>query len=61
MEVKWRKSSYSGNGGADCVEVGRISHIISVRDSKDPDGPCLALSPDTWRALAEHLKRDDMT
>ncbi|MFC6884585.1 MULTISPECIES: DUF397 domain-containing protein [Actinomadura] len=57
--MKWRKSSYSGNGGADCVEVGRISHNIGVRDSKDPDGPRLALSPDAWQALVEHLKRDD--
>ena len=22
VELRWRKSSYSGNGGGDCVEVG---------------------------------------
>jgi hypothetical protein len=35
----WRKSSYSGNGGSECVEVADnlvAEHgIILVRDSKD--------------------------
>ncbi|MFD0851225.1 DUF397 domain-containing protein [Actinomadura adrarensis] len=39
--LKWRKSSHSGNGGMDCVEVARIpgSRFILARDSKQPDGP----------------------
>ncbi|MFC6884588.1 MULTISPECIES: DUF397 domain-containing protein [Actinomadura] len=62
MLPKWRKSSRSGTGGSqsDCVEVARGARNIGVRDSKDPDGPRLALSPAAWRALVERLKHDDM-
>jgi hypothetical protein len=43
---RWRKSSYSGNGGGNCVEVARnIPHVVAVRDSKDPYGPVLTLTP----------------
>jgi Domain of unknown function (DUF397) len=33
------KSSYSGNNGGQCVEVGNAEPLIAVRDSKDPGGP----------------------
>ena len=33
--ITWRKSSYSGNNGGDCVEVG-TAQVVAVRDSKDP-------------------------
>ncbi len=33
----WRKSSRSGNGGGNCVELS--AHL--VRDSKNPSGPHL--------------------
>ncbi|QKV95446.1 DUF397 domain-containing protein [Streptomyces sp. NA02950] len=43
----WRKSSYSGHDGADCVEVAEIAtrQRVAVRDSKNPHGPTLLLSP----------------
>ncbi|QLH21225.1 DUF397 domain-containing protein [Streptomyces sp. Rer75] len=42
----WRKSSYSGDiGGSQCVEVAGIPGRVAVRDSKNPDGPVLLLSP----------------
>jgi len=42
----WRKSSYSGNGGGNCVEVaGRGSRVL-VRDTRqDGAGPVLRFSP----------------
>src|SRR5262249_40036313 len=41
----WRKSSYGGNGGSNCVEVARnLDGIVAVRDSKNRDGPVLLLS-----------------
>ncbi len=54
----WRKSSYSsGNGGA-CVEVAVVpgskegsDYVITMRDSKDPDGPVLTFTPDEWKAF----------
>jgi hypothetical protein len=37
--AQWRKSSYSGSNGGNCVEVARNpGGIIAVRDSKDPRG-----------------------
>jgi len=47
--VTWRKSSYSGNSGGQCVEVGNAAALIAVRDSKDPDGSVLAFAAGTWR------------
>jgi hypothetical protein len=58
--AQWRKSSYSGNGGATCVEVaGNLPGVIAVRDSKDPEGPKLAFSPAQWRAFAAGVKTGD--
>ncbi|MFJ8646110.1 DUF397 domain-containing protein [Streptomyces sp. NPDC093546] len=45
----WFKSSYSDSSdGNDCVEVATTPGIVHVRDSKDPDGPHLALTPGAW-------------
>ncbi|MET8975854.1 DUF397 domain-containing protein [Streptomyces sp. NPDC004539] len=45
-EILWRKSSYSGDQGGDCVEIASppLAHI-AVRDSKNPAGPHLTLHP----------------
>jgi hypothetical protein len=53
----WRKSSYSGANGGNCVEVARnLPGVVAVRDSKDPDGPKLAFTPGQWRAFAAAIK-----
>lgn len=51
--VEWRKSSYSGSNGGECVEVGRgaENHSVPVRDSKDPHGPALVFSPVGWASF----------
>ena len=54
--AQWRKSSYSGNGGATCVEVADLPGIVAVRDSKDPDGPKLAFTADEWAAFTAGVK-----
>ena len=46
-DVSWRKSSYSGDNGGACVEVGTAGPAVAVRDSKDPEGPRLAFAADT--------------
>ncbi|WP_433371360.1 DUF397 domain-containing protein [Streptosporangium sp. CA-115845] len=57
VNALWRKSSLSGNGGADCVEVaGNLSGITAVRDNKDPLGPVLVFSPGGWRAFVGGVK-----
>jgi len=52
----WRKSSYSGNNGGDCVEVGHQETGVAVRDTKDQDGAVLRFTPDAWRRFAVQLK-----
>ncbi|MFI0354602.1 DUF397 domain-containing protein [Actinomadura sp. 9N407] len=53
---RWRKSSRSDQHGGACVEVGALSHVIAVRDSKDPAGPALAFDTATWRAFTHRIK-----
>ena len=48
--AKWRKSSYSGSNGGNCVELAGVGGVVGVRDSKDPDGPVLLVSPAALRA-----------
>ncbi|MCF4139387.1 DUF397 domain-containing protein [Streptomyces sp. Tue 6430] len=48
-ELAWFKSSYSdGNEGDSCVELAITPGTVHVRDSKNVDGPRLALTPDAW-------------
>ncbi|GAA4233063.1 DUF397 domain-containing protein [Actinomadura meridiana] len=52
----WRKSSHSGSGDQ-CVEVAPLSSDLrAVRDSKDPGGPALVLTPSAWRNLLSAIK-----
>ena len=43
-QTTWRKSSYSGSSGGDCVEVADLAPSIAVRDSKNPGGAVLTVS-----------------
>ncbi len=50
----WRKSTKSGGN---CVEVTCSQPgTVAVRDSKDPDGPKLALSPAAWKTFTARVK-----
>ncbi|MFB4304835.1 DUF397 domain-containing protein [Actinomadura sp. GTD37] len=57
----WRKSSHSGSYPETCVECAPLllgrGGVVGVRDSTDPDGPRLTLSPEAWGALLSQLKR----
>jgi hypothetical protein len=52
---RWRKSSYSGGNGGDCVEVEMATRSL-VRDSKNP-GVALALDVS---ALVSAVKNDQI-
>jgi hypothetical protein len=51
----WRKSSYS-TGNSNCVEVGDAGRAVAVRDSKDPDGPSLLVSPTAWLTFTGKIR-----
>ncbi|PGH50293.1 DUF397 domain-containing protein [Streptomyces sp. Ru87] len=47
--LTWRKSSYSSNSSeADCVEVATAPGTVHVRDSKNAEGPRLAVTSVAW-------------
>ena len=52
----WRKSSYSGNGGGNCVEVGNGTGRVLVRDTKDRAGDVLTVPADVWARFTSSLK-----
>ncbi|MGW5235709.1 DUF397 domain-containing protein [Streptomyces nodosus] len=50
--LRWFKSSYSGSGGGDCVEVAVESGAVYVRDSKATGhGPVLRVDRGEWAAF----------
>lgn len=56
-EIGWRKSTYSSNGGASCIEVAAPGNVL-VRDTKqDGAGPVLRFTPAAWRRFAGQVKR----
>jgi hypothetical protein len=52
----WRKSTYSGGNGGDCVEVGGTGCAIVVRDTKDHAGVVLRFGPGAWQLFAATIK-----
>jgi hypothetical protein len=46
MGIQWRKSTYSGDQGGQCLEVAETPEAtVAIRDSKNPAGPTLTLDP----------------
>jgi hypothetical protein len=56
-DLKWRKASYSSNGGGNCIEVADHADCVLVRDTKKRAGPVLRFSPAAWRRFADQVKR----
>ncbi|MEV6117303.1 DUF397 domain-containing protein [Streptomyces sp. NPDC052109] len=51
-DVRWLRSSYS-TGANNCVETARPrsgpgAGLLAVRDSKNPAGPALVFSAESW-------------
>jgi hypothetical protein len=44
----WRKSSYSGAEGGECIEVAETSDAVWVRDSKRPAEARLSFGAEAW-------------
>ncbi|MFD8757088.1 DUF397 domain-containing protein [Kitasatospora sp. NPDC059577] len=58
--ASWRKSSYSGGGGAACIEVADgFAGVMPVRDSKDPSGPALVFSSPAWQSFVTAVRNGE--
>jgi hypothetical protein len=56
LEWRWRKSSYSGNGGSNCVEVGAAWHKSSYSGNGGAD--CVEVARDLPRTVAVRDSKD---
>jgi predicted secreted Zn-dependent protease len=56
-DLSWRTARRC-NGG-NCVRVAASGDMIIIGDSKSPDGPVLAYSPDEWTAFVEGIRHGD--
>ena len=55
--VEWRKATRTTNNSGACVEVARrLQGVIVVRDSKDPEGGTIVVSPRAWESLTRRIK-----
>ena len=54
--VTWRKSSFSGGNGGQCVEVADAARVVLVRDTTDREGGTLIITASAWRRFTDGLK-----
>ncbi|MEO3785267.1 DUF397 domain-containing protein [Actinocorallia sp. B10E7] len=54
--LHWRKSTYSGTTGGDCVELADLAPVIAVRDSKNPDAPHLAFGRAAFGKVLKEIR-----
>ncbi|MCC3776019.1 DUF397 domain-containing protein [Streptomyces sp. UNOB3_S3] len=54
----WRKSSHSGPGNGDCLQVANPHRTtVHIRDSKTaPDGPALSIPTQAWETFIAALR-----
>jgi hypothetical protein len=55
--MDWRKSSYSGANGGDCVETASTNGVVLVRDTADRGGMLLTFNAEAWHTFTKGLKK----
>lgn len=56
----WRKSSFSGAQGGQCVEIADVPRAKLIRDSKRPDGAVLRFSRSEWASFLASVRSGDV-
>ncbi|WP_460068021.1 DUF397 domain-containing protein [Streptomyces sp. YKOK-I1] len=54
--LRWFKSSYSNDSGGQCLEVAPSPEVTHIRDSKNPGGPVLRVSAESWAAFVDEYR-----
>jgi Domain of unknown function (DUF397) len=61
LPVTWRKASYSGPNGGECIELGEgLAYVTPVRDSKDPHGPALLFTTEAVASFVAAVKSGEL-
>ncbi|MEV0279635.1 DUF397 domain-containing protein [Streptomyces sp. NPDC050610] len=59
----WFRSSYSSNGG-NCIEIATnladTHRAVPIRDSKNPHGPVVTVTPAAWSAFVTFATERDV-
>jgi hypothetical protein len=56
-DLSWRKSSFSGGSGGNCVEVADHDGHVLVRDTKaHARGPVHRYTPTEWQAFLTRIR-----
>ena len=60
QSARWRKSSFSGNGNNNCVEMAPLATgEVAVRNSRDRNGPTLIYTRAEVEALIRGARNGD--
>ncbi|PSK88942.1 uncharacterized protein DUF397 [Murinocardiopsis flavida] len=54
--LEWRKSSYSGDHGGNCVEVASVPELSAVRDTQNREAGCIVAPSAQWAAVLAAVK-----
>ena len=58
----WRKSTWSGDNGGQCVEVAFLDAAVGLRDSKDKgNGSILIVTPAEWDAFLAEARDGELS
>ncbi|QHC21535.1 DUF397 domain-containing protein [Streptomyces sp. GS7] len=58
IALSWHKSSHSSGDSGDCIEIATCPTTVHIRDSKDQDGPQLAVPAGSWAAFVSYAAQD---
>jgi Domain of unknown function (DUF397). len=59
-DATWRKSTYSTGTGGNCVEIAvNLPYIVAIRDSKNPCGSALCVTPSAWKDFITRVAEGD--
>lgn len=58
-EIHWKKSSHS-EVSQSCVTVGTTNDVTHLRDSKDMTIPGFSVPVQSWAALVEYAKKQNV-
>lgn len=50
-DMTWRTSTYSSNGGGECVETAAEAGLVLVRDTTDRAGSTLGFTAEAWQTF----------